>query len=152
MEKTIRQRIMLMKAIKNEHKLTVNQILDLVAQNGGYVSEKTAQKVFKEGSENTTFHYHSIADIYEALTKTYGDDIETTDATALKHIISERDKKIDALLIQIEDLQEDFTRRLTFYKERKEQYEKTIALLDDQLHKKDELIERLMTAYLPDKG
>ena len=165
MEKTIRQRIKTMKIIKTQHNLSLNQILNIVADNGGYVSEKTAQKVFKEGSENSKFHYHTISDLYEALVSVYGEDIETEDTAALRHIISERNKQIDALLIQIEDLREDFDKRLVFYKNRKEQFEKTIAILETQVEhlksqlterekaiaKKDEILEKLIYAYLPSK-
>lgn len=163
MEKTIRQRIKTMKVIKAEHNLSLSQILNIVADNGGYVSEKTVQKVFKEGNENSKFHYHTISDLFEALTAVYGEDIETEDAAALRHIISERNKQIDALIIQIEDLQEEFDNRLVFYKNRKEQFEKTINILETQVEhlkqqlsdrkksiaRKDEILERLIFAYLP---
>ncbi len=162
MEKTMRQRILAMKEIKEKHGLKIPQIMNLVADNGGYVSERTLQSIFKEGSENKKFQYHSIADVYEGLVAVYGEDYATEDVATLKHIIGERNKKIDSLLIQFEDQESGFKRRLEFFDERKASYENTIAILKSQVEhlkkqlefhqesmaRKDEILMKMLDSYV----
>lgn len=158
----MRQRIKTIKSIKEQHGLSVNQVLDIVAENGGYVSDTTAKKVFREGSENQVFQFQTISALYEALTSEFGEDFANEDIATLKHIISERNRQIDSLLVQIEELHEDFNRRRTFYDERKAQFERTISFMQSQVEnlteqlksrdasisRKDEILEKLLDATL----
>ena len=108
MERTLRKRIKAIKDLKTQHNLSNSQIMDMIADNGGFVSDRTVQKVFAEGSENKAFQYQTIAQIYEALIAVYGEDYATDDIDTLKHMIIKANNQIDSLIIQQEEKQEEF--------------------------------------------
>lgn len=163
MEKTIRQRITTIKDIKEEHGLSVSQIMDIMSEQGGYVSQNTLNKLFREGSENKKFNYHSIAPVYEALISVYGDDYTSDDVGTLKRLLLERSRQIDSLIMQIEDIREDIKEQKLIYEDRKHAYERTIAILEAQIEqlndqnngyreaisRKDAALARILDAFLP---
>lgn len=165
-QRIVRQRIKTMKEIKEKHNLTLSMIADIVESHGGYVSERTIAKAFGPGSEHKKYQFQSIANLYEALIEEYGETHEAKDPAVLAHIITERNTLIDSLIVQIEDLNEDFERRLVFYKERKDIYENTIALLkeqidrlnemirirEDAIRRKDEIMEKLLDEAILKRG
>ena len=160
MEKRVMsKKISIIKKIKEEHNLPNDLILDLVARNNGNVSESTLKRILADGSEDENFRYSSIADLYNALTMEFGEDFTTEDPAALKVILSERNKWIDRLAEEIETLKDDYSVREELYKERKENYEKTIelqkrtyeqslSLLRERIEKQDIIIEKLLDAHL----
>ena len=160
MEKRVMsKKIQVIKQIKNQHNLPNDVILSFVMKNGGTVSDSTLRRILEDGSEEKTFQYASVADVYNALTKEFGDDYSTDDPVTLKTIISERNRWIDRLAEEIETLKDDYAVRETLYAERKENYEKTIelqkatyeqslALLRDRVAKQDIIIEKLLESHL----
>lgn len=160
MEKRVMsKKISVIKKIKEEHNLPNDLILDLVVKNNGNVSESTLKRILADGSEDENFRYSSIADLYNALTLEFGEDFSSDDPAALKVILSERNRWIDRLVEEIETLKEDYAVREALYKERKENYEKTIdlqkrtyeqslSLLRERISKQDEIIEKLLDAHL----
>lgn len=153
------KKISVIKKIKEEHNLPNDYILDLVARSNGNVSDSTLRRILADGSEDDSFRYSSIADLYNALTMEFGEDFATDDPAALKIILSERNKWIDRLAEEIETLKEDYAVRETLYSERKQNYEKTIelqnttyeqslALLRERIAKQDIIIEKLLDAHL----
>ena len=153
------KKISVIKKIKEEHNLPNDLILDLVARNNGNVSDSTLKRILADGSEDESFRYSSIADIYNALTMEFGEDFAAEDPASLKVILSERNKWIDRLVEEIETLKEDYAVREQLYAERKHNYEKTIelqsqtyeqslALLRERITKQDEIIEKLLDAHL----
>ena len=110
------------------------------------MSERTLQSIFRDGSENKKFQYHSIADAYEALIAIYGEDYASDDVDTLKHIISERNKKIDSLLIQMEDMQEEIKKRMELYDERKKYFENTIDILKSQVGRLEKQLDVITEA------
>lgn len=163
MEKTIRERIKTIKDIKEEHGLSISQIMDIMSAQGGYVSQNTLNKLFREGSENKKFNYHSIAPVYEALISVYGEEYTSNDVATLKRMLIDRSRQIDSLIIQIEDIREDIKEQKAVYEDRKNAYEKSIAVLEAQvarLHdqndgyrqaisRKDAVLARILDAFLP---
>lgn len=160
MEKRVMsKKIMIIKQIKAEHNLPNDAILNLVLKSGGSVSDSTLRRLLADGSEEQSFQYASVADVYNALTKEFGEDYSSDDPLTLKTIISERNRWIDRLAEEIETLKEDYAVRETLYAERKENYEKTIelqkatyeqslALLRDRVAKQDIIIEKLLDSHL----
>ena len=112
MEKRVMsKKISVIKAIRNEHNLSVDFILNLVAKNSGSVSESTLKRILADGSEEQDFRYSSIADVYNALTIEFGEDFANDDPSAIKAILSERNRWIDRLVEEIETIKEDYAVR-----------------------------------------
>lgn len=150
-EKLKRKTIHRLKQIKSEQGLTVPKIMDLMEERGQFVSEATIKRVFADGSEEQNFRYQdSIAPIADVLLDIYGDTSNIDDTDSLRHIIKEKNKLIEFLMMKLDEQKEEFEKRKDLYEERKALYEKTIERFEIQIARKDELIERLLDKYLPE--
>ena len=150
-EKMKRKTIHRLKQIKEEQGLTIPKIMDLMEERGQFVSEATIKRVFADGSEEQNFRYQdSIAPIADVLLDMYGDTSNLDDADSLRHIIREKNKLIEFLMIKLDEKEQDFERQRVLYEERKANYEKTISRFETQIARKDDLIERLLNKYLPE--
>lgn len=151
-EKLKRKTIHRLKQIKEEQGLTVAKIIELMEERGQFVSETTIKRVFSEGSEEQNFRYQdSIAPIADVLLDIYGESSSLEDAESLRRIIREKNKLIEFLMIKLDEKEQEFDNRRALYEERKALYEKTIERFEVQIARKDELIERLLDKYLPNK-
>ena len=151
-EKMKRRTIHRLKQIKAEQGLSIPKIMDLMEERGQFVSEATIKRVFADGSEDQNFRYQdSIAPIADVLLDMYGDTSKLDDADSLRQIIREKNKLIEFLMMKLDEKEQDFERQRTLYEERKALYEKTIGRFETQIALKDDLIERLLNKYLPEK-
>lgn len=151
-EKMKRRTIHRLKQIKSEQGLSIPKIMDLMEERGQFVSEATIKRVFADGSEEQNFRYQdSIAPIADVLLDMYGDSSNLDDSDSLRQIIREKNKFIEFLMIKLDEKEQDFERQRTLYEERKALYEKTIGRFETQIALKDDLIERLLNKYLPEK-
>lgn len=151
-EKMKRKTIHRLKQIKSEQGLSIPKIMDLMEERGQFVSEATIKRVFADGSEEQNFRYQdSIAPIADVLLDMYGDSSNLDDADSLRQIIREKNKFIEFLMMKLDEKEQDFERQRTLYEERKALYEKTIGRFETQIALKDDLIERLLNKYLPEK-
>jgi hypothetical protein len=149
-EKMKRKTIRRLKEIKSEQGLSVPKIMDLMEERGQFVSESTIKRVFADGSEEQSFRYQdSIAPIADVLLDIYGDTSSLEDAESLRHIIREKNKLIEFLMIKLDEQEAAFESRKSMYEERKSIYDRNIARLEKQIERKDDLIERLLNTYLP---
>ena len=149
-EKMKRKTIRRLKEIKSEQGLSVPKIMDLMEERGQFVSESTLKRVFADGSEEQSFRYQdSIAPIADVLLDIYGDTSSLDDAESLRHIIREKNKLIEFLMIKLDEQEAAFESRKSMYEERKSIYDRNIARLEKQIERKDDLIERLLNTYLP---
>lgn len=149
-EKMKRKTIRRLKEIKSEQGLSVPKIMDLMEERGQFVSESTIKRVFADGSEEQSFRYlDSIAPIADVLLDIYGDTSSLEDAESLRHIIREKNKLIEFLMIKLDEQEAAFESRKSMYEERKSIYDRNIARLEKQIERKDDLIERLLNTYLP---
>lgn len=160
LEKLKRKTIKRLKQIKQEQGLSIANIMDLMEKRGQFVSEATLKKVFADGSEEKSFRYQdSIAPVADVLLDIYGDTSGLEDAESLRHIIREKNKLTEFLMIKLEEREIELKERERIYAERKEAYEKTISSLESQMHRmyeqidrKDETIHRLLDALLKKDG
>lgn len=152
MERTVRERIRFIKNTVEKHKLSTKDILAVCDKNGGYVHEKTLAKILKDGSEDFKFHYQTIIGVYEALYAAFGDEDIPDDVATLKRMIAERNRQIDNLLMQIEKMQEHFKTEMDLCEDRKKTYEKTIAVLEEQLAQISSRFDKVLAAYLSLNG
>lgn len=149
-EKMKRKTIRRLKEIKSEQGLSVSKIMDLMEERGQFVSESTIKRVFADGSEEQSFRYQdSIAPIADVLLDIYGDTSSLDDAESLRHIIREKNKLIEFLMIKLDEQEAAFESRKSMYEDRKSIYDRNIARLENQIERKDDLIERLLNTYLP---
>ena len=151
-EKMKRRTIHRLKQIKAEQGLSIPKIMDLMEERGQFVSEATIKRVFADGSEEQNFRYQdSIAPIADVLLDMYGDSSNLDDSDSLRQIIREKNKFSEFLMMKLDEKEQDFERQRTLYEERKALYEKTIGRFETQIALKDDLIERLLNKYLPEK-
>ena len=151
-EKMKRRTIHRLKQIKAEQGLSIPKIMDLMEERGQFVSEATIKRVFADGSEDQNFRYQdSIAPIADVLLDMYGDASGLDDVSSLRQIIREKNKLIEFLMMKLDEKEHDFERQRALYEERKALYEKSIDRFETQIARKDELIERLLNKYLPEK-
>lgn len=139
--------ILKLKEVKREKNLSLNSIVEMVETNGQFVSKSSVQRVFAEGSENSSFRYDdTIRPLVKALLDL--DTIEETDdedTKVLKSLLQLKIQRIEELETQINDLrlmlsEEKVKSHEKMEKERK-QYEKHIDLLNEQIAIKDKRMD-----------
>lgn len=155
MEKTLRQRILQIKAICKDQALPATKVIDMVYESGKSVSDRTIRKLLAEGSEEMSFQYDSVIKVYEVLIDRFGDTPDVQDIEILRRMITERDKQIDRLMIECEKRDSEYGERYELYADRKNVYEKTIEILheqikfkDEEIRRKDELLDMLVESYI----
>ena len=153
--------ILKLKAVKEEKGLSLNKIAELVEANGDFISRSSIQRVFADGSEETSFRYEeTIRPIAKALL-----DIENIEADddldiqAMKVLLKFKIDRINDLEQQLdkekikyheklEKEREQYKRSIEFLKEQVDLKDKRMDLLLDSVAKKDsrlnELIEHIM--------
>lgn len=161
--RVMEKKILKIKEIKEAHKVPNEYILDLVSKNHGSVSDSTLRRILEEGSEDRqNFQYHSVADVYSALTLEFGEDFVTEDIGSVKALLSERNKWIDRLVEEINTMKEHHKAVENLYEQRKDNFEKTIELqkqtyeqslrlAKERIEKQDALIERLLKIQLKEE-
>ena len=155
-EKMKRRTIHRLKEIKNEQGLSISQIMKMMEERGQFVSEATLKKIFQDGSEEKNFRYQdTIMPVADVLLDLYGDKSGLDDADSLRHIIREKNKLIEMLMLKLEEQAKTHAEKEVVYADRKEAFEKQIQHLEAQIaryekaiDKKDDLIERLLNATI----
>lgn len=74
MQKSIKEQIMYIKAIKARYHLSVDKICDLVSGAGGFASPSSVRRLTAKGAEDKGFRPETIECVYDALLHTYGTD------------------------------------------------------------------------------
>ena len=157
-EKMKRRTIHRLKEIKAEQGLSISQIMQMMEERGQFVSEATLKKLFQDGSEEKNFRdQDTIMPVADVLLDLYGDKSGIDDAESLRHIIREKNKLIELLMLKLEEQAKAHADKETVYADRKAAYDKQITQLEAQLarcekaiDRKDALIERLLDATIPE--
>lgn len=149
--------IIKLKAVRDEKGLSYNDIVALIEKNGDYVSRSSIQRVFADGSEDTSFRYEdTIRPIANALL-----DIETIEDTddmdiqAMKVLLQYKIQRIEELEQQLDKEKikyhekldkerERFQRSIEFLKEQISYKDKRMDLLLDSVEKKDKRLDEMM--------
>lgn len=149
LEKLKKSTIIKLKKIKQEQNLSIKKIMDLLEDQGQFVSEGTLKKIFAEGSEEKSFRYQdTLAPLADVLLDIYGDQSEVNDVATLKRIIREKNKQIEFLMVKMEEQKEVYAERKTMYERRIEDLNAQLKRLDISVEKKDKILEQLMDKYL----
>ena len=140
--------IVQLKAVQEKKKLTIPDIVKMVAATGEPVSETAIRRVFKKDSEkNDSFNYeHTLRPICQALL--VADNPNDTDVKAFLAINEYKDQKIDELTQRIEAMREQFETRCHEYEKRMEFLRDQIELKDQRMDRKDQIIEKLLDQVL----
>lgn len=157
----VKEIILRLKDVRTEKAYTFQDIMDMMEQNGDYLSKSTLSRVFADGSEDKTFKYEeTIRPIAKVLLdiETIEED-DTADIQAMKSILKykiARINELETLLAKeqikyhekIEKERETFQRSLDFLKHQIDLKDKRMDLLLSSVCNRDEqnrqLIERLL--------
>ena len=145
-----REIIMKLKEVRAEKQLSLQDILNLMEQNGDYSSKSTLSRIFADGSEEKHFKYdETIRPIAKVLL-----DIETIDADdtadeqAVKAILKYKIERIKELESQVRELKDHLAYEKLHYHEKleheREKYDAIIDFRSHQIEKKDERIDSLL--------
>ena len=135
--------ILKLKEVREEKGLSYGDILDLMEQNGDFLSKSTLSRVFADGSEDIKFRYEdTIRPIAKALL-----DIETIDeddeldVKAMKSLLKLKMQRIEELERQIE---KDKIKNHEKLEKERDQFQKSIEFLKEQLAYKDKRMDEFM--------
>lgn len=144
--------IIQLKKVRQEKHLSFNAILDLMEENGDYLSKSTLSRVFAEGSENESFRYdETIRPIANAILDI--NNLEADDAfniPALVEVVQQNERFIKELQRQITEMElKSDEERLADYEKmetERNSWSRSIEFLKDQISKKDARIDILMAS------
>lgn len=135
--------IIKLKEVRLEKGLSLNDIVDLVEQNGDFISRSSVQRVFADGSEDASFKYdETIRPIANALLDIDRIEIEDDlDTQALKILLQYKNQTIKELELQLDKEKLKYHEKLD--KER-DQSRKSIEFLKEQVAYKDKRMDLLL--------
>jgi chromosome segregation ATPase len=135
--------ILKLKEVREQKHLSLNDIVNLVESNGGYISRSTVQRMFQEGSENCSFKYdESLRPVANALLDI--DRIEPEDdldTQALKVLLQYKNMRIQELENQLD---KEKLKSIDKLEAERERSQRSIEFLKDQIEKKDTRIDTLL--------
>jgi transcriptional regulator with XRE-family HTH domain len=146
--------ILKLKEVRQEKGLSFNDILNLMENNGDYLSKSTLSRVFADGSEDSSFKYEeTIRPIANALLDIETiEDTDNMDVQAMKSLLKYKIRVIEDLEQQIFSLKADLnTEKLKYHdkldKER-ENFQKSLNFCREQINLKDKRIDQLLDANI----
>lgn len=143
-QKKIAEIITNLKRVREENGLSYQKIVEMVENNGEYVSLSTVRRVFEDGSESYGFQFdNTLRPIANAVLGIYSDTdiVSASEVEALKSIVSYKSDRIVELESQLKRTEDSYRRRLDFLKNQ-------ISLKDERIDKRDAMIERLISVIL----
>ena len=147
-----REIVLKLKGVRNERGYSYGDILELMEQNGDFLSKSTISRVFQDGSEELSFRYdETIRPIAKALLDIETiEDTDNLDVRAMKSLLQYKIQRIEELEQQIEQLEASFVKeRLKFHEkieQERDQSNKSIEFLKNQVSLKDKRIDVLLEA------
>ena len=144
--------ILKLKEVREEKRLSYNDILDLMEKNGDFLSKSTLSRVFAEGSEELSFKYEeTIRPIANALLDIETiEDTDDMDVKAMKTLLKYKIQWIEELEKQIEHLKTALDKEKISYhekmEEKQDQFQRSIEFLREQIAYKDQRMDLLLGA------
>lgn len=137
-----------LKKVREENGISYKRVVELVEENGEFVSLSTVRRVFEEGSEAYGFQYEkTLKPIAEAVFGVYKPSVPATadEADGMKAMLDYKADRIEQLEAHIKRIEESYKRRIDFLRHQ-------IELKDDRIDRRDVMIEKLIEAMLEMKG
>lgn len=122
--------VLQLKTAKEEQHLTLQDIEKMLKDAGFHVAPNSIRKVFSPGSENMSFRYHDTLEPIRKILLDQYDDQGDTEALALKADLAVKEELIERREREILDLKSESLKKTEF--------------LMEQIHLKDERIDKLM--------
>ena len=146
--------ILQLKEVREEKGLSYNDILALMERNGDYLSKSTISRVFSDGSEEMSFRYEeTIRPIANALLDIENiEDSDNMDVRAMKSLLKYKIERIEELEHQIDQLELSLAEEKIKYHEKldkeREQFQRSIDFLREQISLKDKRMDLLLEAVV----
>lgn len=146
--------IIKLKKVREEKGLSYNDILDLMEENGHYLSKSTLSRVFAEGSEEVSFRYdETIRPIANALLDIeHIEEDDNIDVQAMKTMIQQNERLINGLQQQISEMKlasdEEKLRVHEKMDAERDAWARSIEFLKEQIALKDKRMDMLMNAVV----
>lgn len=144
--------ILKLKEVREEKGLSYGDILDLMEQNGDYLSKTTLSRVFAEGSEDIKFRYEdTIRPIAKALLDIENlEESDDLDTKAMKSLLKYKIQRIEELEQQVEHLEAALDKEKIKYHdkldEERDLYNRRVDFLKEQIALKDKRMDQLLEA------
>lgn len=144
--------IIKLKEVREEKKLSFQDIINLMEQNGDYIAKSTLSRVFSDGSEELHFKYEeTIRPIANALLDIdHIEDDDVLDVIAMKTLLQYKDRRIKELEKQIQELETQISKEKNKYHEKlekeRDQHQRSIEFLKNQINLKDKRMDQLLEA------
>ena len=144
--------IIKLKEVREEKKLSFQDIINLMEENGDYIAKSTLSRVFSDGSEELHFKYEeTIRPIANALLDIdHIEDDDVLDVIAMKTLLQYKDRRIKELEKQIQELETQISKEKNKYHEKlekeRDQHQRSIEFLKNQIDLKDKRMDQLLEA------
>lgn len=140
--KTANDLIFRLKGVREERKLSLPDIMEMIEKNNDYISMTTLRRVFSDGSESLDFSYDkTIRPIVNALLSNEQEPPAAVEIDLLKAVIRQKNETIDLLNDRININRSEYDKRLAFLRDQ-------IEKKDRRMDEKDEIIKKLMAKCL----
>lgn len=144
--------IIKLKEVREEKKLSFQDIINLMEENGDYIAKSTLSRVFSDGSEELHFKYEEtirpIANALLDIDRIEDDDV--LDVIAMKTLLQYKDRRIKELEKQIQELETQISKEKNKYHEKlekeRDQHQRSIEFLKNQIDLKDKRMDQLLEA------
>lgn len=141
-----------LKEVREEKKLSFQDIMDLMEKNGDYIAKSTLSRVFSDGSEELHFKYEEtirpIANALLDIDRIEDDDV--LDVIAMKTLLQYKDRRIKELEKQIQEVEAQISKEKNRYHEKlekeRDQHQRSIDFLKNQIDLKDKRMDQLLEA------
>lgn len=146
-----RNLILQLKAVKEERQLSLGDILNLIEQNGDFLSKTSLSRLFQDGSEEQSFKEETLLPVARALLDINTlEETDNVDEKAMKTLLQYKSNRITELEQQIErlelNLSNEKVKRHEILDKERDIYNKRVDFLKSQILLKYERIDRLMNA------
>ena len=144
--------IIKLKEVREEKGLSYANIIEMLEQNGDYISKSTLSRVFSEGSEELSFRYdETLRPIAKVLLDLETiEDTDNLDVQAMKSVLKYKIARIEELERQVELLESSLAKEKVKYHEKldkeREQNRRSIEFLKEQISLKDKRMDQLLEA------
>lgn len=141
-----------LKEVRIEKGYSFGDIMNLVEENGDFVSKTTLSRVFSDGSEELSFRYEdTIRPIANALLDIENiEETDNLDTQAMKSLLKYKNQRISDLEKQIEILEANLLREKNKAHERldheRSEHARRVDFLTSQISLKDKRMDQLLEA------
>lgn len=141
--------IIRLKEVRNEKSLSYGDILEMMENNGDFVSKSTLSKLFAEGSEDhpEKFRYeNTLRPVANAILDMETiEDTDDMDIKAIKAILKYKIDKIKELEAELDRVK---LKHLEKLEKEREQFHQSLNFLKEQVSLKDKRIDQLMDSNM----